>query len=138
MKKVMGIDLGEKRIGVAMAEGDELSRMMAFPKFTFSSWKELFAFIEDQEMKLIVIGWPLEMDGSEGRATRKVDKFLERLFKVIENEELEVVRWDERLTSVGGVVLLREAGVNAKAQRKILDQVAATQILQSYLDSFKA
>ncbi len=137
MKKVIGIDLGERRIGIAMAEGDSFSGMFAFPKFTLSSWTELFDFIRDQEINVVVIGWPLEMDGSEGRATRKVDKFLEKLISDVDNDDMQIVRWDERLTSVGGEILLREAGMNSKSQRKILDQVAATQILQSYLDSFK-
>lgn len=129
---ILGIDLGERRIGIAIAES---GLSFAVPKTTLKSWEEVFELIHELEVTQVVIGWPLELNGREGRATKKVEAFLVKLRLSFEDAEIEIVKWDERLSSVGGVNLLREAGLDAKAQRHVLDQVAATQILQSYLDS---
>lgn len=84
----------------------------------------------------IVVGWPLELTGREGRATQRVSLFLERLEDAAEKAglELTVEKRDERLTTGLATSLLDEAGVYGRKRKAVVDQVAATQILQSFLE----
>lgn len=141
MSRAMGIDVGGTRVGVALSDVD---RSVASPHATesdFDSFTELAQRLvetaREQEVDTVVVGWPMTMEGEEGRATREVDRFVRRLREAAEEAsvEFDVERWDERLTSVEAERVLVDADVSRQRRRPMVDRVAASRILQSYLDA---
>ncbi len=134
MKRALGIDHGEARIGVAIA--DELG-MLAHPVETIhvkdvtDPVARIAEIVARDKIGIIVLGMPRNMDGTYGPAAEKVRAFAEKLRAVC---GCEVKLWDERLTSVAAQRALHEAGRNVKDSRKVIDQVAAQMILQGWLD----
>ncbi len=135
MKRALGIDHGDARIGLAMS--DELG-MMAHPletvviKDTPDPIAHIAAVVASKDIGTIIIGLPKNMDGTLGNAAEKVRIFVEKLREKV---SCPVRLWDERLTTVAAQRSLHEAGRNAKQSRKVIDQVAAQLILQGWLDS---
>ena len=134
MKKALGIDLGDARVGVAIS--DDLG-MLAHPLETIhvkssDVKKRILALAAERGAQTIVVGMPRNMDGSYGAAATKSKEFIEALRS---STEIKVIAWDERLTTVSAQRSLHEAGKNTKKQRPIIDQVAAQIILQCWLDS---
>ena len=134
MKKALGIDLGEARVGVAVS--DDLG-MLAHPLETISVKttdvkKRILTLAAERGAQTIIVGMPRNMDGSYGPAATKAKEFIEALRS---STEIKVIGWDERLTTVSAQRSLHEAGKNTKKQRPIIDQVAAQIILQGWLDS---
>lgn len=131
----MGIDHGERRVGVALS--DEDSRI-AQPHDTLARRDPdaLIAAVaelaRDHEVAEIVVGLPLTLEGREGASARRARRFAERLGAAT---GLPIVLWDERLTTVAAQRTLGEAGVRARDQRAMIDRVAAALMLQSYLDA---
>jgi putative Holliday junction resolvase len=133
--KALGIDHGDKRMGIAAS--DELG-MLAHPlEFILAEpyegfLKRLKEILAEREVEQIVVGMPRNMDGSYGSQALKVQDFVAAL----KNSVVVPVRtWDERLTSVAAERQLREAGVNAKAAKSKVDASAAAVMLQAYLES---
>ena len=137
--RAMGIDLGEARIGIALSDG---LGMFAHPRETVrvdrakpGSEKKAFARIKEiareESVKIIALGLPRNMDGTEGPAAAKARAFAERLRS---ETRCEVRLLDERLTTVAAQKVLHAAGRNVKQGRAVIDQVAAQMILQTYLD----
>lgn len=132
--RIVGVDYGEKRIGLAIADP---FRLFAQAFGTFSpqdALAELARMAETEGIEILVIGWPLEKDGAEGPAVDRVKAFIKRLRRVLPDAEL--VRWDERFSSKRAAQVLVDAGVR-KGARRIkgrLDQASAAIILQEYLD----
>ena len=135
MNRVLGIDHGEARIGLAVS--DELG-MLAHPLETIhlkerhDPLARIAAICERDRIACIILGLPRNMNGTYGPAAEKVRAFAEKLRAVV---ACEVKLWDERLTSVAAQRSLHEAGRTIKNSREIIDQVAAQMILQSWLDS---
>ncbi len=134
MKKALGIDLGDARVGVAIS--DDLG-LLAHPLETIhvkssDVKKRILALAVERGAQTIVVGMPRNMDGSYGAAATKSKEFIEALRS---STEIKVIAWDERLTTVSAQRSLHEAGKNTKKQRPIIDQVAAQIILQCWLDS---
>jgi putative Holliday junction resolvase len=134
MKRALGIDHGDARIGVAIA--DDLG-MLAHPLETIHVKEvadpvaRIAELRQQHRIEIIVLGMPRNMDGSYGPAAEKVQAFAERLRAAC---GCEVRLWDERLSSVAAQRALHEAGRNVKESREIIDQVAAQMILQGWLD----
>ena len=134
MKRVLGIDLGEARIGLAIS--DELG-MLAHPLETILVKKvadpvaHIARIVEREKVSAIVLGLPRNMDGSHGPAAEKAKTFAKQLQ---EKTACAVKLWDERLTSVAAQKALHDSGLNVKQSRAVIDQVAAQMILQGYLD----
>lgn len=136
--RILALDPGTKRIGIAMS--DEL-KMIAQPiefvpaepfAFFLARLKEL---VREQEVELILVGMPRNMNGSYGQAALKVEQFVAALRAAV---TVRVKTWDERLTSAQANRFLIEANVR-RAQRKVkVDKMAAAILLQSYLDSLSA
>lgn len=141
MGRVMGIDVGAKRVGVALSDVDAAVATPHATEEDFDSYDELVGrlveTVREQSVETVVVGWPLTMEGDEGRATREVDRFIEALRRGLEQGELEVTieRWDERLTSVEAERVLVDADVSRQRRRPMVDRVAASRILQSFLDA---
>ena len=135
MKRALGIDHGDARIGLAVS--DELG-MLAHPletiamKDTPDPVARIAAVAAVKDIGNIILGLPRNMDGTSGNATEKVRAFAEKLRAQV---SCPVVLWDERLTTVAAQRSLHEAGRNVKESRKVIDQVAAVLILQGWLDS---
>jgi putative Holliday junction resolvase len=135
MNRVLGIDHGEARIGLAVS--DELG-MLAHPletihiKNTPDPLARIAAICERDRIAAIILGLPRNMNGTYGPAADKIRAFAENLRARV---TCEVKLWDERLTSVAAQRSLHEVGRNVKNSREIIDQVAAQIILQSWLDS---
>ena len=135
MKRALGIDHGDARIGLAIS--DELG-MLAHPLETIYVHQvadpiaHIAAIVKGREIGMIVLGMPRNMDGSYGPAAEKVRAFAEKLRAAC---GCELKLWDERLTSVAAQRSLHEAGRNVKNSRQVIDQVAAQFILQGWLDS---
>jgi putative holliday junction resolvase len=135
--RIMGMDFGTKRIGIAIS--DEL--FITAQGFNSLYRKELKSDLEEivrltrlNDVGEIVVGLPLNMDGSYSAKTKEVVAFLGELSKAV---NVPVKTWDERLTSVQADKILLEADLSRKKRRKLSDRVAAQIILQSYLESRK-
>lgn len=131
----MGLDVGEKTIGVAISDSLLLT---AQGKSTLQRTdnnavtRQLRALVEEYDVHRIIIGNPLHMDGKPSRQGARIMKFGEKLEKEL---HLPVVYWDERLTSVAAEEHLEQMGLNWRERRKHVDKIAAMFILQGYLDS---
>ncbi len=131
---VAGLDLGDKTIGVAISD---LRRGVATPsevirreKFTLDA-QRLLALLTAREVCGIVLGLPLNMDGSEGPRVQSTRAFARNLEKLT---VLPITFWDERLSTVAAERALLEADTSRKRRKEVIDQVAAGYILQGALD----
>ena len=132
--RIIGIDYGKRRVGIAIS--DPL-KLFSIPVGTFPP-KEALAVLskirDDKGLVEIVIGWPLTLDGEEGEATERVQRFINRLKKAYPGIPLH--KMDERYSSRRAVSALVDANVKVKARRQKgrIDSAAAAIILQDYLD----
>ncbi len=137
MKRLLGIDLGNARVGFAVS--DEL-KLLAHPLETFPAASEkkliarIVALVREKEVECIVVGLPRNMDGSTGPKASEALAFADKLRKEL---TCPIVTWDERLTTVAAHRTLREAGRSTRTTRGQVDQVAAQLILQGYLDQLQ-
>jgi putative holliday junction resolvase len=132
--RCLGIDFGSSRIGIATS--DDLG-MLAHPLETIPNdsgfLSRLQKIVLEKGVSRIVVGIPRNMDGSYGPSAEKAKLFLSQLKS--EFPGVQLIAWDERLTTVEAQRLLHAAGRDVKKSRPIIDQVAAQVLLQSYLDS---
>jgi len=132
MSRIMALDLGAVRTGVAVS--DELG-MLAQPWKTLpggeAALEPVLAAVDELRPIRILVGLPRNMDGSYGPAAEGAQSFAEALRARV---ECPVEMWDERLTTVAAQRALRESGRKARDQRGVVDQVAAQILLQSWLD----
>lgn len=135
--RIMGLDFGSKTVGVALsdplfitAQGLEVIVRKDENKLrrTLARLEEL---IEEYQVEKIVIGLPKNMNDTEGERVQLTLEFKEKLER---RTGLAVVTWDERLTSVAAEKVLMEAGVRRENRKKYSDKIAASLILQGYLD----
>jgi len=131
---ILGIDPGDKRIGLAIArQGLNVAAGLGFIVHTSKRrmLEELGRIIKEENVGLVVIGLPLNMDGSEGESAKKS----RRLAELIKREfGLRVDFEDERLTTDQALRLLRESGIKPGEKKGTVDMMAAITILQNYLD----
>lgn len=131
----MSLDLGEKRIGIAISDP---ARIIASPHMVLNrkSRADDFAryaqLIRDQDVSLIVIGLPITLAGHEGQRSAWVRDYAEALGRDIDTP---IVFWDESLTTVAAIEALQAQGRRGKKLKDRVDAVAAALILQSYLDA---
>ena len=133
-RAVAGLDLGDKTIGVAISD---LRRSVATPyqvirrvKFTVDA-TALLDLLKAREVGGIVLGLPLNIDGSEGPRVQSTRAFAKNLEKLC---DLPMTFWDERLSTVAATRALIEADMSRKRRAAVVDQVAAGYILQGALD----
>jgi putative Holliday junction resolvase len=135
MKKIMGIDYGLKRIGIAMTD---FLRITASP---FNAIKnvslkknalKILEIAKNNNVSVIVFGLPLNMNGSEGEMAETVRKFIEEIKSL---SDIEVTTVDERLTTAQAErMLIEEADISRERRKGLKDKIAAALILQTYLD----
>lgn len=133
--KILALDVGEKRVGIATSDALGVG---VWPQKTFlrqgseNDFEKLAELIEEQEPQLIVVGLPLNMNGTEGPQAKKVRQFVTALQKKI---SVEVQYCDERLTSWEAESRLAEKGIKGKKKKEEVDSLAACLILEDYLRS---
>lgn len=133
--RLIGIDVGKKRIGVAQTD---LLKTIATPVGTFPPeevFSEIRKITNQAKVEKFVVGWPLNPAGEEGSATQMVQKFLNKLNRTF--PDINIVKVDERYTSNKAQRLMIEAGIPKKKRQEKgrTDRIAAAIILQNYLDS---
>lgn len=138
--KILAIDPGKKRIGLAASDALHLTTRL-LPVLEVSglgeSLRELAKLIAAEEFQKVVIGLPLNMDGSEGEPARAAKAMAERLRQELAAKQIacEVELWDERLTSFEAEQRTRQQGVAKAKAKAFLDSVAAEVLLEDYLAS---
>ncbi|MEX0844654.1 MAG: Holliday junction resolvase RuvX [Balneolaceae bacterium] len=133
--RLIGIDVGKKRIGIAQTD---LLKTIAAPVGTFSPdnvLDEIKNITENAPVEKFVVGWPLSLEGEEGTATKMVNDFIKKLRHSF--PDIEIAKVDERYTSTQARSLMIEAGIPKKKRQEKgrVDRIAAAIILQNYLDS---
>jgi putative Holliday junction resolvase len=131
---VLGLDLGDARIGVAISDDE---RRLAVPVGTVrtgapADLKAIAAIVRERDVALVVVGHPLLLSGRAGERAHHAERFAEALRSFL---DLPVVLHDERLSTVEAERALRDAGTTGRERRRVVDRSAATVILQSYLDA---
>lgn len=135
--KILGLDVGEKTIGVAVSDALKMTAQgletLRWDEADYESAIPLLEkIIRQYEVSKIVVGLPKNMNGTIGEraeASQNFATFLEQHFS------LPVVLWDERLTTIAAERILLEADVSRKKRKKVIDKMAAAMILQGYLDA---
>lgn len=135
--RIMGLDFGSRTVGVAVCDQLGLTAQ-ALETITRDeenklrpTLRRIEALIAEYQIETIVLGYPKNMDDSIGERARKTEEFKQMLEK---RTGLEVILWDERLTTVAANEILIESGVRREDRKKVIDKIAAGLILQGYLD----
>ena len=136
MSRALALDIGTRRIGVAVSDS---GGTVATPYEVVhrsgdraSDHRRIAALVDEAGAEVVVVGMPLSLDGSVGPAAQAVFDEIDQLRATV---GAEVVTWDERLSTVQAERSLRAGGVRKGKRRGVVDQVAATVILQSWLDA---
>lgn len=133
--RIMGLDFGERTIGVAVSDALLLTAQgIKTIRRSKGELEELRGIIQEYEVKEIVLGYPKNMNGTLGPRAQMTEEFsniLQQEFK------LPVIFWDERLSTVGAQRSLLEADVSRAKRKKVIDKMAAVFILQGYLDHLR-
>ena len=132
--RLIGLDLGSKRIGVSICDEKQLiaTPLKTINRNTLTELiSELKAIIDENNIKGIIIGNPLNMDGSSGRSTQSVKDTSQ---KIEENINIPICLWDERLSTVGAFNLSSQLDINVSKREKKIDENAAAFILQGAID----
>jgi putative Holliday junction resolvase len=137
--RVVGVDLGERRIGVAVSDG---TGTLATPRCTIersgkdgAHWSALTAVVEETGARRVVVGLPLSLDGRRGPAARAAQEDADELTRLLSPRGVAVETFDERLTTVSAARSLTEAGRRGRGQRNRIDEAAAAVLLQAWLDA---
>ncbi len=134
MTRLLGIDVGTVRIGVALSDplGLTAQPLEVILRKKTEPVARVSAFVAEHEVERIVVGYPLQLDGQPGLAARSVDAFIADLEKAV---SVPVERWDERLTTAAAERSMIEGGARRERRRESIDKIAAALLLQSYLDA---
>jgi putative Holliday junction resolvase len=136
LSRILAIDFGERRIGLALSDTLGITAQ-GLPTLDTRKTRDIFTYIEniikENDVTKVIVGMPKNMNGTIGPKGREVKKFIQELVK---RTKMEVIPWDERLTTVQSLKTMREMGTKQK-HKEVTDRISATLILQSYLDSAK-
>jgi putative Holliday junction resolvase len=141
MERILGIDYGKSRIGVAMSDPmgwtasglETVKSKNAFKKAV----SRIAEIIMKNEIRRVVVGWPLNMNGTSGESAEKVAGFIEALTDATSDHALEIIKWDERLSTVSAQKNMIELGISSRKKNTTVDKMAAQYILQNYLDRLR-
>ena len=132
--RIIGIDYGEKRIGLAVSDELEITARgisVIERKSKKADLGAIAAAVSEYSVGAIIVGYPLRLDGSTGIQCQKVDRFIASLKEII---AVPVIAWDETLSTKEAEDLMRETGVARRKKRGMVDRIAAAFILQDYLN----
>ena len=134
-KRILALDIGTARIGVAVSNPERtvaLAIGTIHLKDCADPYAEIAAALNEYETDCLVVGWPLNLDGSEGPATRRTKQFLAVLKK--KYPHVRIMPQDERMTSQAAENALQEMETRGSDKKNAVDSMAACMILQMYLD----
>ncbi len=135
MPRCLSLDVGERRIGVAVSDP---SGIVARPLTTIqrssraADFQEILQIVEEHEVERVIVGLPLSLDGNEGPQARRTRRYSQALAETL---SVPIEYWDERFSSARAAEILSEKGLRHRRARKAIDATAAAVILQSFLDS---
>ena len=135
--RIIGLDLGTKRIGISICDENQ---SIATPfktlikKDTKQFINEIMEIVDENDVKAIIIGNPINMDGSQGISSQSVKDIANNISKSI---NLPICLWDERLSTIGAFNLSSQLDINVSKREKDIDKNAATFILQGAIDYLK-
>ncbi|MDY6834578.1 MAG: Holliday junction resolvase RuvX [Chloroflexota bacterium] len=133
--RILGLDVGSKRIGIALSDPEGV---LAIPLVVIeyraedSVYDKINGLAEQHNVKLIVVGMPRSLDGNLSKQAGRISGFVSALS---ERTGLPIETWDERYSTVSARKMMQEAGTKRTHRKKNIDALAATVILQSYLDA---
>lgn len=136
--RILGVDYGDRYVGLALSDPTE---SIASPLMTIereeevnlkATVRQIRRIVEEQAVSLIVLGYPKNMNNTAGPRAEKSEAFKKRLERDL--YQVEVLLWDERLTTREAEIPLLESRMNRGQRKKVVDKMAAALILQSYLD----
>ncbi len=137
MKRILGIDYGDVRVGLALSDPLLITAQgldnLVINKSDKNFIKGIRKILSENDIDKVIIGYPKNMNGTLSGKSKKIDE----LIPFIEELGVEVIKWDERLTTVSAYKTMRELNISQKEKNKYADKLAAVYILQGYLDSIK-
>jgi putative Holliday junction resolvase len=131
--RYLGVDLGERRTGLAVSDPQgrvALSHSVVTHRSQAEQLRLVYEVVRQIGVDVVVVGRPTGLSGRAGPSDRRAVRFAGRL----SNRSIRVILWDERFTTRQAKEVLREGGLDERKGRRVVDQLAATLILQSYLD----
>lgn len=136
MSRILGIDYGDVRVGLAISDELNITAQGLDTLVINNSTKKLINhiknLIKEYGITTIVFGYPKNMNGTMSDKTKKVDEIISLLKEKV---DIEIVKWDERLTTVSAYKTMRELNISQKKKNTYADKLAATYILEGYLNS---
>ena len=137
--RIMGIDYGDARIGVAVSDPLGLTAQgietIQWKNSLDKPLERIKQLVDEYSVEKIVVGLPKNMDGSIGFRGEKTLEFIKMLESYV---NVEIIKWDERLSTVAANRAMHEMEVKLSRKKKVVDQIAAAYILQGYLDSISS
>ncbi|MCG0276401.1 MAG: Holliday junction resolvase RuvX [Thermosediminibacteraceae bacterium] len=133
--RILGLDVGRKRIGIAVSDELEITAQgigILKRESIKKDIENISEIIKKYSVKKVVIGLPLNMNGTLGPEGEEIKKFGEKLRNYL---NVDVEYWDERLSTVAAEKVLIDADISRKKRKKVIDKLAAVVILQNFLDS---
>lgn len=138
--RILGLDFGSKTVGVAVsdpllitAQGVEIIRRESENKIR-KTLQRIEELVEEYEVEKIVLGYPKNMNGTDGDRAEKSLEFKDTLER---RTGIPVIMWDERLTTVSADKVMMESGIRRENRKEYVDEIAAMLILQNYLESIR-
>ena len=136
MSRILGIDYGDVRVGLAISDELNITAQGLDTLVINNSTKKLInhikSLIKEYGITTIVFGYPKNMNGTMSDKTKKVDEIISLLKEKV---DIEIVKWDERLTTVSAYKTMRKLNISQKTKNTYADKLAATYILEGYLNS---
>lgn len=135
MKRIMALDVGDRRVGVAVSDPLRIiARSLSVVKrdTDVSAVEQIQALIHEHDVGRLIVGLPRSLSGGIGPQAQAVEAFARELESAV---EVPLEMWDERLSTITAARMLTERGQSARDQKKTIDAVAAAVILQDYLDA---
>lgn len=134
--RILGLDYGDCRIGVAISDpmgwiAQGIDTISYKGDITYAL-REICEIVKTYGVSRIVVGFPINMNATIGQRGKKTQEFIDMLLSCV---DAEIIKWDERLTTVSSHKLIRETGRKPSKNKELVDKIAAVYILQSYLDS---
>jgi|YNPNPStandDraft_1061719.scaffolds.fasta_scaffold16444_5 putative Holliday junction resolvase len=133
--RVLGLDVGSRRIGVAVSEVADVVVPVCVINRGPREMEQIAAMVRERDIELVVVGLPTGRNGEIGPQARAVLEFVEALRSVL---KIPVETWDESFTTAEAEELLIEADLSRAKRRRVLDAAAAVILLQSYLESVRS
>ena len=136
--RIMALDIGDKRIGIAVSDPLKITAQGIETLIRSNEKNDLiyiWELIKEYEVNHLIVGLPKNMNGTLGPQSQKVKDFIKNLLSIVDSSDLNITYVDERLSTVTAEKTLITGDVSRKKRKQVIDKLAATVILQSYLSS---